>query len=468
MVIFWVFIFIFLSRVLFLSISPAFFDSLEYLRLFALPSLGEALKQAHFPIHPLWIAVGWLFNRIPVSTTLFKTEFLNGILGTISCFLIYKVARQFTDKNKALLVSLICAFTPYLWLSQVNVLYEPLLGVFLLGSFYFLLKNKLFPAAVFSAGAFLVSSTALIYLVFFAGFLIGRGKLGPPRLRRGFSRGEAGVLGGGMLMGVLGYLGILGLRGIPAGEFFLVLAAGNSILGKLKLEGVMFFVRGARNSFLVFFEYLTVPVGIVLICLIKRTKKYFFSWIACFLLLNTIWHAGMFGRTGLFLILAPVFLLVKIKSELILKVILVFLIIFSGFKVLPYHFEKTPYVLEKEYFSRLTEKSAVIISNYEDPYLKEVLTDFRVLNSPKTDIGEIKAWIEKNQAEKKVVLITSQAVTTPYWQYDGMDFQILSKKRKFSKTDGQRLLENFETVVIKQWPGLDLEIFQLKTPAVQF
>lgn len=458
MVIFLVFIFIFLSRVLFLSISPAFFDSLEYLRLFALPSLGEALKQAHFPIHPLWIAVGWLFNRIPVSTALFKTEFLNGILGTISCFLIYKIARQFTDKNKALLVSLICAFTPYFWLSQINVLYEPLLGVFLLGSFYFFLKNKLFPAAVFSAGAFLVSSTALIYLVFFAGWFFKKRDL------KGFV-----VLGGGMLLGVLGYLGILGLRGIPAGEFFLVLAAGNSILGKLKLEGVMFFVRGARNSFLVFFEYLTVPVGIVLICLIKRTKKYFFSWIACFLLLNTIWHAGMFGRTGLFLILAPVFLLVKIKSELILKVILVFLIIFSGFKVLPYHFEKTPYVLEKEYlednFAR--QNPLVVVGAYEEPYLKDSF-DLLILNSPKTNLNEIKKKINSSLGEKRMVLMTSQAVSVPYWQYDGMNFHILSKRKKFPKTAGQRLLENFETVVIKQWPGLDLEIFRLKTPAVQF
>lgn len=450
MVIFLVFIFIFLSRVLFLSISPAFFDSLEYLRLFALPSLGEALKQVHYPIHPLWVMAGWLFNKIPFSTTLYKIEFLNAILGTLSCFFIYKIAREFSDKNRSLLITLICAFTPYFWLSQINVLYEPLLGVFLLGSFYFFLKNRLFPAAVFSAGAFLVSSTALIYLVFFAGWFLKKRDL------KGF-----GVLGGGMLLGVLGYLGILGLRGIPAGEFFLVLAAGNSILGKLKLEGVMFFVRGARNSFLVFFEYLTVPVGIVLICLIKRTKKYFFSWIACFLLLNTIWHAGMFGRTGLFLILAPVFLLVKIKRELILKVILVFLIIFSGFKVLPYHFEKIPFVLEKEYLENNFTKQnpLVVVGAYEEPYFKDSF-DLLILNSPKTNLNEIKKKINSSLGEKRMVLMTSQAVSVPYWQYDGMNFHILSKRKKYPTTQGGELIDFFEKEALP-WQNNSLKIFIL-------
>lgn len=475
MIVFFVFLLIFLSRVLLLSISPSFFDSIEYIRLFNSPALIEALKQVHYPVHPLWITVGWLFNKIPISTTLFKIEFLNAVLGTICCFLIYKIAQEFTEKNKAILITLICAFTPYFWLSQINVLYEPLLGVLLLGAFWLLserkerfkgrdkggIKGKLgvIAAGIFFAGAVLVSPTALVYLIFLAGVLLKR--------KRGLGLLGGLAILGGVILSILSYLSILKLRGVPAREIFAVLSAGNSILAKVSAEGIMFFVRGARNSLVVYFNYLTVPVGGILSCLSilsflrKKNRLLIICWLITFFLLNTVWHAGMFGRLSLFLTLIPIFLLAKIKSMFLLKLIAVFLIIFSSFKVFPYHFQKIPDVLEKEYLQEIGGNTLLIMSNFEEPYLKETVAEYRVLNSPKTNIEEIEGWLKEKLKKGETVLITSQAISAPYFQYDGMNYNLLSKKRRYPQTQGQIIVRNYKLKTLKKWKKFDLELFTL-------
>ena len=488
------FIFIFLSRVLFLSISPAFYDSLEYIRLFENTNLFDSLKQVHLPIHPLWIFVGWLFNKIPISTTLYKIEFLNAVLGTLSCCLIYKIFKQLVGEKKALILTLFSCFLPYFWLSQINILYEPLLGVLLLGSFWFLIKGfegdrgnkgekgnptssgsaglrgarrgnwgKVVLAGLLFAGAFLVSSTAVFYLIFFAGVFLGPPSSSQTRLRR------VKILGGlGILVGLLGYLGILRLRGIPAGEILSVLSAGNNLLTKISTEGIMLFVRGIRNSLVVYFNYLTVPLGIMLGVLgmlgVLRDKRYripVISWLVCFFFLNTIWHAGMFGRLSLLLTVVPIFLLAKVSNKLLL-LLFIYIAVSSGFKVMPYAFQKVPNILEKEYIEKQKEDFLLIISNYEEPYLRgnfEVL----VLNSPTTDLEKIKGKLEESIKESRIVLMTSQALTTPYFQYDGMNYQLLSKKRIHATTQGQMLVKNYKLDPLIGWPGMEIQIFKLNS-----
>jgi len=235
-----------------------------------------------------------------------------------------------------------------------------------------------------------------------------------------------------------------------------LLTSGANLGEKMRLEGILFFVRAVRNSLVVYFNFLTLPLGVILLVLSsieffrnKKTRGLVVLWWGEFLYLNSVWHLGMYGRISLVLIIFPVLFLLKIKN-LWLKLIVVFLIFSPSFLVIPYRFSKTPYVLEREHFYLLAEKPSIIISSYEEPYLKEVLTDFRVLNSPRTDLKEIKTWIKKVQLEKGTVFITQQAVTAPYWQYDGMNFHLLSKKKKYSQTAGQQLLES-----------LKLKVFQL-------
>ena len=115
--------------------------------------------------------------------------------------------------------------------------------------------------------------------------------------------------------------------------------------------------------------------------------------------------------------------------------------------------------MEREYLSRLEAKPLLIISNYEEPYLRPV-AEVLVLNSPQTKIEKIKEKTIRSLEEGRLVLITSQAITSPYWQYDGHQFHLLSRKKSYPKTQGQQLLEFFDKKLF--FKIKDIEIFQLK------
>ncbi len=183
-------------------------------------------------------------------------------------------------------------------------------------------------------------------------------------------------------------------------------------------------------------------------------------WLGEFLFLNSVWHLGMYGRIALILTVCPVFLLLKTR-EIWLRLIVVFLIFSSAYLVIPYRLRKTPYVLEKEYLEdNFTKQNPlVVVGAYEEPYFKDSF-DLLVLNSPKTNLNEIKKKINSSLGGKRTVLMTSQAVLGPYWQYDGMNFHILSKRKKYPTTQGEELIDFFEKEALL-WQNNSLKVFIL-------
>lgn len=427
-----VFLLIFLSRILFLSISPAFFDSLEYLKLFENSNFVDSLRQVHNPIHPLFLLIFWLFNKIPLGTTLLRAEFLNSVFGLLSMIVIYKISRS-------MLVTVFVAFTPYFWLSQINVLYEPLLGLLLALSFYH--SKNLLLSAFFFALSFLVSSTALIYLLPLFAWLWAKRPANMPS--------AVLIFGIYLLASLVVYAWILGLRNIPATGLSDVLTNSNGIVDKMLAEGWLFFPRVVRNMTVIYFNYLTIPLGIA--CLVlglrKRNVVLILSWLLPFFILNSIWHAGMFGRLSLPLTLLPLFLLARVKNRILLGGLFALLLIQSAKLVTPYHFQEIPYWREKKLVENLEGNPLLIISNYEEPYLKGKFS-YLVLNSPRTDEAKIRAEINAVKKHQQPVLITSQAASAPYYQYDGMSFHLLSGSPKPSETFGQKLVKEFDLKIL--------------------
>jgi len=463
MVVSFAFLLIFLSRVLFLSLSPAFFDSWEYLRALAAASPIAAFKMVHYPIHPFFIIVGWLFNQIPLSTPLFKAEFFQSLCSLISMFVFYQICLKFSaNKQKSLLLGLIFSFLPYIWLSSVNLLYESLLILLLLWSFLFLEKN-FWLSGLFFLLAFLVSPVALFYLPLVAVFLLKKSK---KFFGRKYLLAEAIYL----LAGLAIYYLIIRLRGGDWQETFRAITAGGVLTQKILAEGWLFFPRMLRNTLVIYFNYLTFPLGIILFFLAltdwRKRKLIYFFWLISFLIVSATWHLGMYGRLTLFLIIPPLFLLLKLKNRN-LWLILIFLVIYSGKLVLPYRLQKTPYLLEEEFLENAFKKQnpLLVISNYEEPFLKE---DFEtvVLNIPGEDFLNDQKRIDRALGAGRLVLLTSQAITTPYWQYDGMNYHLLSQRRDFPTTLGQKLICKYQIQVVKEWSGLNLKIYQLKFLAV--
>jgi len=452
---------IFFSRVLFLSVSPAFYDSWEYLQAFESPSLWAALKMVHYPIHPLFISLGWLINRIPLSTTLFKAEFFQGLCSFVSAIVFYKICLKLSlDIRKSLLLTLIFSFLPFIWLASINLVYESLLVLLILLSFLFLKKSFLV-SGLFFLLAFLVSPVALFYLPLAEAYLFEKQK------RNAWQKylliSVIYLLGGFIV-----YYLITRIRGGNLLETFKVISSGGLLVKKAFEEGWLFFPRMVRNALVIYFNYLTVPLGLFLLILAliswqKNILTYFF-WSACFLTVSFSWHLGMYGRLAIFLIIPLLFLLLKVKNKY-LFLIWLWLLIFSARLVIPYHFQKTPYVLEKEYFEEACKNlnPLLVISNYEQPYLSQNF-EAVVLNIPDEDLKKDQEKIDQALAGNRLVLFTSQAVTTPYWQYDGMNYHILSERKNFPQTKGQVLFRLYQSKVFKEWLEINLRIYQLIPP----
>jgi len=472
--------FVFLSRILLLSKSPAFFDSPEYLSLATEPSALEALKKAHYPIHPLYIFASWLFFRIPLSVSSFyKLEFLSAISGTVLVWVIYLCLKEYFDKKKSLLISLAVSLLPYFWLSQINILYEPFLMLLQAFSFYFLIKYfkkenllSILLSGVFLMLSLLVSTTSLFFLAFMFVFAVLEKKIMVFKLTLYFPF---------LFLCFFIYLFVMSLRGIPWQDFWKVFTSSNSLLGKIESERFMFFVRAIRNSLVVFIYHLTLPLSALsVVLLIKQGSKlkenffaknntkrigFFLVWLALFLIINSYWHAGMFGRISMMFTLFPFIILANhifSKKRIYGFLLLSFLLVSSFFKVIPYCLTQVPYYEEKIFLGK-TEKRTLVVSNYEEPYLCAE-SDCLVLNSPKTDKEILLRRIDDLLKENERVLMTSQAVSAPYNQYDGMHYHILSKRRVYPKTLGEEIAEKYRLKLIKQWPQKNLKVYQLKKP----
>ncbi|MFH0863841.1 MAG: glycosyltransferase family 39 protein [Candidatus Gottesmanbacteria bacterium] len=466
-IIFLVFGFIFLSRILLLSNSPAFFDSPEYIRLFNNPSLLEALRNVHYPIHPLYIIIYWIFNQLPISTTLYKAEFLNGFIGLGCSFIIYLIAKEFLNEKRALTLTVFASFTPYFWLSQINVQNEPLSEFCVLLSFYFLiifskLKKRVYfiVSSIFFGLSLLVTTANLLYLILIFGWLIIRYKI-----LASFKLMAIYLIP--VCLSVILYTPILILRHIPLVNILDVLSGSISLLAKLQIEGYLFFLRGIRNLIVVYFNYLTIPLGIIIGILalkninFKRPILLILFWFITFFLFSNVWQVWMFGRLSIILTLIPLYYLVKIRNYIILYTLFILLIISSSFLVLPYHFQKIPNLLEKDFLLTKNDNSLLIVSNFEEPFLCDSFNCL-ILNSPITNLKKINSQINQSLSSGKIVYITSQAISAPYNLYDGLKYQILSERKSYPQTDGQKLTKQYRLNISKYWSDLNLKIYTLE------
>lgn len=186
----------------------------------------------------------------------------------------------------------------------------------------------------------MVSSTTLIYLLPLGAWLWNK----KPR------HGRKAIL-----IFSLCLLGGLAAYSLIAGPTDLFINANNPF-NKVIIEGWLFFPRVVRNMAVIYFNYLTIPLGLACLFLGLRKKNAIFvlSWLLALFILSSLWHAGMYGRLSLPLVLLPLFLLTRIKNRLILGGLFILLLIQSAKLVLPYHFREVPDWQEKKMVEQLS------------------------------------------------------------------------------------------------------------------
>ena len=143
-------VFIFLiTRFLFLSDFPHFFDSPEYLKLSQEASLSSALQKSHESIHPIYLfliqTTHKLFNFINFTNFITPLSFLSAFFGLLTFICFYFLVKRLFNQKTARLSLIPLIFFPHLWLIQTNILHEAVDHFFMIASLLFFdifLTNK--------------------------------------------------------------------------------------------------------------------------------------------------------------------------------------------------------------------------------------------------------------------------------------------------------------------------------------
>jgi len=136
---FWIILVIFfLSRFCFLANYPHFYDSPEYFRESLSGNFFKSLAASHEVIHPVWLFLTQIFQKIISRPTSWELSLISAIFGLISVIAFYFLIKRNFNEKIALFSLIPLVFFPYLWLLQTNILHESLdFGLFLLGLLFF-------------------------------------------------------------------------------------------------------------------------------------------------------------------------------------------------------------------------------------------------------------------------------------------------------------------------------------------
>ena len=128
----------FISRFFFLANYPYFYDSPEYYRESLSNNFFISLSQSHESIHPLWLFLTQIFQKIVPQGNVWEISLIAAIFGLVGFVSFYFLIKRNFSEKIAIFSSIPLIFFPHLWLIQTNVLHESLdLGIFLLSLLFF-------------------------------------------------------------------------------------------------------------------------------------------------------------------------------------------------------------------------------------------------------------------------------------------------------------------------------------------
>lgn len=425
------------TRSLFLQVRPVYYDSFEYVRLIeSMSKLGivEAIRNSHQPVHTLylWIA-GGVNQLIGLSPQLsLSTLSLVAGLGVVIFWVL--LVKELTNSWKVgYCAGLVLCMVPGFFVTNTNILYESLLLMAQVMSLWSLIKYlKTCKLAWLILGAVLLGISQLVFigslflLIPIATiFWIMKDKMSWGRL----------VLFGVVFVMIAGTVDVyvLGAGGII--EKYLS-HTGDLVSGSG--GGLILLGRVVRNIGYIIWQLLgpvmTLLVIIILIfdrAKLARLRLMLIGLALPAFLMMQYWHAGYYGRLGMLVIL-PASLMVGIALSkrlfwiIYLGMAMTFQLIMLGIKQ-----QSTPYVLS---LKQWVEERVVIESDWKFVTSDNTRMAFEnsgiepfVIRDPEREIQDLSEYIKSSPEQR--VYIDRSALSYPYWQPDGWEDHLLSKKK---------------------------------------
>lgn len=418
-------------RIIAILSTPLFYDIPEYLEIVLGNSFWHVFYLGHFPIHPVFLGILWIFIRlIPVNAIAI-------VFGIISIFVFYKISKLIFTRDNCLLPTLVFSLLPAVYLVNTNLMVESVALTFYLISIYaFVSKKKI----LFFVSSFLMIGVHLQSVVWlFSVFLF------PFIFNINFKKKD-----------LLIFVKYTFLAVFASFIFYILLykVSGRAIEGQTEQLSVYFssgILRMVRNSWLSFIRNFGSLTPFVLIYLFFRKVKLKNEKIGLSLLfiltavVGANWQGDFMGRRIIF---AAVFIALLIYKYLakktfyfilyLLPIVLANLLLYLG---------GSPFVLKN-----IPPNEILIETHYLHPFSKY---DGTILWLGSDDLSVVDDYLDSG----KRVFLTKQAITTPYRLLVGNNYHITSLAR-VGESESRFLFEKY--VVEPAGSVLEIKLFDDK------
>jgi len=227
--------------------------------------------------------------------------------------------------------------------------------------------------------------------------------------------------------------------------------------------------RIIRNSFLIIINGYSLLVPLILIIFIVywiKNKKwpeivFFLSFFIPFFLTAKFWYGGLYGRYSSFVGYGLALLIALISNKklywlTILTILLVFIPCLIAYQQIPYP-QAQRQIIKQTGFSK---NNLLILSDYQRPHL--TYKNALYINGDKNEQKIIEDKINQALKNKQRILISEQAITFPYWQYDGQQIHIISKG-DIDKAVMKKFLQNKKLIKVASDKNCPLlSVYQIK------
>lgn len=428
-----------LSRILFLSKHPLFFDSPEYLKLTGLANFREAINSAHYFLHPVYLLLGQWFHTILYeylgNRYLSLLSFVIGLMGIIT------IASAFKERlNKDLAYCILFfALFPLSFLLDTNMLHETFTyGLLMMGIGLYVIstqKNKYvaIPSFLIISLSVINNLSSLLYLPLILTIFILLIKKGVVKTKASYS---LLFLASSFLFGVFCYqliIFFLNKYSLSGYNSFLVSGEFSQIMNLLSPIGLVRSVRNTIYLLTVYFHPLLLVVISFKTLKFLKNKNYpelFFLLVlfVTLLLFNSFWYGGLYGR-----VLYPIsyifaYLLGSFANDKIKKILLIIAFV-TFFYNLSFYMQPPRYLMKSKTIEKyIDDSSTFILSDYERPQL--TYPNFFYLTGDNEK--EINKFIDTKLRMGSKVYITSEGLTFPTRSYDGQRIHLIAGKKEKS------------------------------------
>jgi len=447
------------SRFLFISNYSHFYDIPEYFRESINDNFSQSLSNSHEVIHPLWLGLLQIFQKITPSNNVWEISLISVIFGLFSFIFFYFLIKKLFSKKIAILSLIPLTLFPHLWLIQTNALHESLDSFLLILTFYFFVlfleKKKIIPfifTLIFLSLAIFDFFGILIWTPVLIGLVILKNK----KKILTNSIWAVSIIVISFVLATFSLYSVLSIASLEPIERLKLLIFNYGGTGIFMDWNFLSIFRMLRNDFLILYHgygLVSILGGVLgIIFLLKRKKIQFvifiLSFVIPFILSGKFWYGGLFGRYSILIAYPLSVLLAVLPYRKIYWIIII---------ILSFSFSQTLYIYQKKPISEiqrniineinLSDGDLLILSDYQRPQL--FYSNGVYINGNKKNQEILENNIEKEIFENKKVFISQQAIDFPYWQYDGQQIHIISKGDR-EKAQLKKFLENKKLILINE------------------